>query len=88
MGVPEMNVKQLHKELGILIAQGHGRKPVCVNKATFSHPLEMDGAVILAVRSVSPPRFIVMTDDDGGTRFNKDGTESGSYTVILEGDAT
>lgn len=83
-----MNVNQLHKALGELIAKGHGRKPVCINKSSFHHPLEMDGAVILAVRNVSGPQFIVMTDDDGGTKFNKDGTESGSYTVVLEGDAT
>ena len=81
-----MNVQQLHKALGALIEQGHGRKPVCVNKASFSHPLESDGAVILKVWSISEPRWINMTDDDGGTKFNKDGTESGSYTIVIEGD--
>jgi len=83
-----MNVSQLHKQLGALVAQGHGRKPVCINKASFNHPLEEDGAVILKVQTVTGPRFITMTDDDGGTKFNKDGTESGSYTVVLEGGAT
>lgn len=80
-----MNVNQLHKALGALIEQGHGRKPVCINKRSFHHPLETDGAVILGVKAVTGPSFIVMTDDDGGTKFNKDGTESGSYTVVLEG---
>lgn len=80
-----MNVNQLHKALGKLVAEGHGRKPVCVNKATFHHPLEMDGAVILGLKSVVGPQWIAMTDDDGGTKFNKDGTESGTYTVVLEG---
>jgi hypothetical protein len=80
-----MNVNQLHKALSALVAQGHGRKPVCINKNSFRHPLEEDGAVILGVKAVNGPTFIVMTDDDGGTKFNKDGTESGSYTVILDG---
>ena len=81
-----MNVNQLHKALGALVEKGHGRKPVCINKTSFNHPLESDGAVILNVQAVTGPRFITMTDDDGGTKFNKDGTESGSYTVVLEGD--
>jgi hypothetical protein len=81
-----VNVNQLHKALGALVEKGHGRKPVCINKTSFNHPLESDGAVILNVQAVTGPRFITMTDDDGGTKFNKDGTESGSYTVVLEGD--
>ena len=42
-----MTVARLHKELGKMIAAGHGRKPVAVNVRTFSHPLEDDGAVIV-----------------------------------------
>jgi hypothetical protein len=80
-----VNVSQLHKTLGALIAVGHGRKPVCVNKFSFSHPLEADGAVILDVEAVEGPHFVAMTDDDGGTKWNKDGTESGRMTVILKG---
>lgn len=82
-----MNVQQLHQALGVLVAQGHGRKPVCVNKNTFRHPLEGDGAVILGVKAVKGPEWIQMTDDDGGPKVNADGSESGRYTVILEGDA-
>lgn len=80
-----MNVNQLHKALSKLVAEGHGRKPVCVNKATFHHPLEMDGAVILDLKAIAGPSFVTMTDDDGGTKFNKDGSESGKYIVVLEG---
>lgn len=78
-------VARLHKELGKLIDQGHGRKPVQVNKQSFYHPLEADGAVILDIASVEGPCWICMADDDGGTKFNRDGTEAGKRVVILKG---
>lgn len=80
-------VARLHKELGKLIEQGHGRKPVQVNKQSFRHPLEEDGAVILDIEGIEGPKWITMTDDDGGTKFNRDGTESGKRVVILKGGA-
>lgn len=80
-------VARLHKELGKLIEQGHGRKPVQVNKQSFHHPLEEDGAVILDIESIEGPTWVYMADDDGGTKFNKDGTESGKRVVILKGSA-
>ncbi len=80
-----MTVSRLHKQLTDLIAAGHGRKPVCINKRTFNHRMEEDGAVILPVESVSGPEFIGTTDDDGGMKFNRDGTEAGRYTVVLSG---
>jgi len=78
-------VAALHKRLGELIAAGHGRKPVCVNKDTFRHPLEEDGAVILDIAEVQGPIFVCKTDDDGGTKFNQDGSEAGIRTVVLRG---
>lgn len=80
-----MTVFRLHKQLSELIAAGHGRKPVCINKRTFNHRMEEDGAVILPVESVSGPEFIGTTDDDGGMKFNRDGTDAGRYTVVLSG---
>lgn len=80
-----MTVQALHKKLGDLVTAGHGRKPVCVNKASFYSPLEEDGAVIIAVKSISGPKWIDNISDDGGTKWNQDGTESGRYTVVLEG---
>ena len=29
--------------------------------------------------------FIGTTDDDGGMKFNRDGTDAGRYTVVLSG---
>lgn len=78
-------VARLHKMLGDLIAAGHGRKPVCIDKASFYHPLEQDGATIIDISGVAGPKFICKADDDGGQAFNKDGTEAGRMTVILFG---
>jgi hypothetical protein len=80
-----MTVAALHKRLGELIAAGHGRKPLCVNKPTFYDACESDGAVILEVHGVEGPRWIPTADDDGGTKWNKDGTESGKKIVVLYG---
>lgn len=81
-----MTVTKLHQLLGALIAAGHGRKPVQVNKASFTHPLEQDGAVILDIERVIGPKWIGMADDDGGTKWNKDGTEAGKNVVVIEGE--
>lgn len=80
-----MNVVTLHKRLGALIAAGHGRKPVLINKTSFQHPLESDGVVILPVAKVLGPKWISNSDDDGGTKWNKDGTESGRTVIVLDG---
>lgn len=78
-------VAGLHKQLGKLIAAGHGRKPVAINKDTFSSPMEEDGACIIGVAEVEGPTFVCRCDDDGGTYYNKDGSEAGAFTVILRG---
>lgn len=80
-----MKVHTLHALLGQIIEKGHGHKPVCIDKSTFQHALEEDGAVILDVVCISGPRFIPHTSDDGGTKFCVDGSESGRSTVVLHG---
>jgi hypothetical protein len=82
-----MNLGQLHKALSVLVEQGHSRKPVCINKASFSSRLEEDGAVIIEVASCVGVVFIQNADDDGDLKFNQDGSQSGSYTVVLQGDS-
>lgn len=81
-----MTVNQLRKLLDTLIANGHGRKPVCIDKRTFTNPLEDDGATIMPVERVNGPEFIRKMDEDGGTKLNADGTEAGSRNVILRGN--
>lgn len=79
-----MTVKALHKLLGALIEQGHGRKPVLVNKPTFEHNLEGDGCVMLDVCGIEKS-WVYTVDEDGGTKINQDGSESGRTCVVLYG---
>ena len=80
-----MTVTRLHKALGILIAEGHGRKPVCIDKRSFNHPLEEDGCTILGVGAVELLNMLII-DDDGGPGERKDGTERRMWTAVLYGD--
>lgn len=59
-----MTVAKLHKLLGAMVDEGQGRRPVCVNKASFYHPLESDGVVILDVTEAKA-ELITIADDDG-----------------------
>jgi hypothetical protein len=81
-------VARLHKELGKLIEQGHGRKPAQINKQSFQHILEDDGVVIMNIEAIEGPRWITEADDDGGTKWNRDGSEAGRRVVVLKGGAT
>lgn len=80
-------VARLHRELGKLIEQGHGRKPVQINKQSFQHVLEDDGVVIMDIKAIEGPRWITEADDDGGTKWNRDGSEAGRRVVVLKGGA-
>jgi hypothetical protein len=80
-------VARLHRELGKLIEQGHGRKPVQINKQSFHHVLEDDGVVIMDIEAIEGPRWITEADDDGGTKWNRDGSEAGRRVVVLKGGA-
>lgn len=82
-----MTVATLHKRLGEILARGHGRKPVCINKETFKDNRESDGCVILGVEEIEGPIFIPNCDDDGGYKENADGSESGRMTIVLKGGA-
>lgn len=79
-----MTVGRLHRFLGAMVKAGHARKPVAVNKSTFSHPLEQDGVAVLNVEKAELD-WIPQSDDDGGTKVNKDGTEHGKWNVVLSG---
>jgi len=82
-----MTVQRLYAVLGELIDKGHSRKLVMINKSSFQNPQECDGAVIMGIESVDGPRWIPNADDDSGTKWNKDGSESGRRVVILKGGA-
>ena len=80
----ELTVAGLHAALSMLISDGHARKPVCIDKTTFGHVLECDGAVICPIENVRM-RFAPMIGDDGELALRKDGTEKGKTCVVLEG---
>lgn len=80
-----MTIKALHAQLERLLVLGHGRKRVMIDKSTFSHPLESDGAVILDVMSAGVVSY-PMLDDDGGIRIRKDRSESCHTSLVLRGD--
>lgn len=79
-----MTLNQLHKALGKLIANGHGRRQVFVDKTSFKDNRESDGCTILPLSAVDL-QWVALADDDGGTAFRKDGTERGSTLVVLGG---
>jgi hypothetical protein len=79
-----MTIGKLHKELEELIKAGHRRKPVCVDKQSFYHPLESDGATILDIKEVSM-QWVATLDDDGEFAMNKDGTERGKTVLVISG---
>lgn len=79
-------VKALHKRLGKLIDEGHGRKIVCIDKSSFQHNLETDGCVILEVSGLGV-KWVPTMDGDGGTAYRSDGYEAGRTMLVLAGDA-
>lgn len=79
-----LTVNQLHKITTKLLAEGHGRKPVCVSKNSYSHNCEEDGITILPVEDVML-QAIYLDDGDGGTKVNADGREATRATVVLYG---
>jgi hypothetical protein len=79
-------VNQLKKRIDQLVADGFGRLPVVVSKSTFEHNCEGDGVTILDVTGSGKVR-IPNASDDGGTKWNKDGTESSRLCFMLVGSA-
>lgn len=80
-----MTISKLHQRLGKMIANGAGRRLVCVSKTTFTHPCEGDGCTILDVQDAFL-QMIPQSDGDGGTKINKDGSESMRGCLVLVGE--
>jgi len=79
-----VTVNKLYELLSKLVKEGHGRKPVCIDKCTFTDPRESDGPMILPVCALDL-KWVNDADDDGGIAVNKDGTERGRLTLVLGG---
>lgn len=82
-----MTVNGLLKILNKAVADGHGRRRIHIDKASFSHPLESDGCCILPVCSAGTEHFLI-TGDDGFVDTLADGSERGEVGFVLRGDHT
>lgn len=80
-----MTISKLNKYLTQLIAEGHGRKQVLVDKRSFRHPLEADGCMILPVDEATIETFNI-ADDDGGTKVTTRGVECTQTGLVLYGN--
>ncbi len=77
-----MNINQLHKLLTKAIAEGDGRREVCIDKSKCTHPLESDGCCILPVTSCEIQTHEMM-DGDGGTAFLANGCAKTRTALVL-----
>ncbi len=80
-----MTIGKLQKHLAKLVAEGHGRKQVLIDKSSFRHPLESDGCMILPVEEATILRFNIC-DDDGGTKVTTRGVECTQSGFVLYGN--
>lgn len=78
-----LTIQQLHKQLGQLVEAGHGRQPICVDKASFYHPCEEDGVTILHAHSIELEP-VLLWQDAGTTDPN--GREHYRQALVLRGD--
>jgi hypothetical protein len=81
-----MTINQLQKLLTKLIAQGHGRKAVYVDKGSYRDNRENDGCVILPVYRGAIHTYILF-DDDGGHAYDSKGVERHRTSLVLIGDS-
>lgn len=80
-----MTAGKLHRILGELIKAGHERSAVCIDKETFTHPLESDGCVMLDAYGAKAEYVPVMNDDGGMMHGDKEKHKS---CVVLWGFET
>lgn len=79
-----MTIRQLHHLTGKLTAKGYGRRIVCINKASFNHPLEEDGCCILEVESAEI-NVHDMLDENGGRAELANGLTKQRTALVLSG---
>ena len=81
-----MTINSLHSLLCTLITSGYGRRSVCIDKSSFQDAREGDGVVILNVASADI-EMVPQADEDGGTAFNKNGSEKIQMCLVICGHA-
>ena len=80
-----MTIRRLHKLLGTAIKKGSGNFRLCIDKATFSHPLESYGALVLDVMGFELAAVPVI--DDGGMVTLADGRQKEILSLVFYGNA-
>lgn len=79
-----MTVKNLHAFLTRALKNGHARTRVVVNKASFTHPLEPDGCVLIDAHHVEITRVDLM-NEDGGIAFDCRGQQRSFRALVIDG---
>ena len=81
-----MTLNRLHKLLGELIAQGHGRREVYVDKSSFRDNRESDGVCIMPVCEIDVQTY-ELADDDGGWALDARGCVKTRTSLVIYGDS-
>jgi hypothetical protein len=84
MGIRIATVNQLYDIVHKLVVDGHGRKPVYVDKQSFQDNREADGCVFMPALQGYLHTFPRM-DDDGGIAERKDGSERTITAFLIVG---
>ncbi|MEM1355958.1 MAG: hypothetical protein AAGH88_13875 [Planctomycetota bacterium] len=79
-----MTVYMLHNLLGQMIKKGLARRKIVVDKRSFISLLEEDGHILMNVESCETQTHSMM-EEDGGAKFNADGSERVRTSVVLQG---
>ena len=80
-----MTINALQKLTQKLIAQGHGRSRVSIDKATYANPLEDEGCTIMDVHSADV-EAIYLSDGDGFTETDFKGREKVRLCLVMRGN--
>lgn len=80
----EFTIGRLCKRLEQLVKEGHARKPVVIDKPSFTHNCESDGVTMLPIAGIGIVH-VLQCDGDGGTKIKKDGSESHRQCLVLVG---
>jgi hypothetical protein len=77
-----MTIIKLKNALEKLIAEGHGRKMVCVDKSKVTHPLESDGVCIIPATDAEIQTHEIH-DEDGGLKVLSNGCTATRTALVI-----
>lgn len=77
-----MTIYKLHKLLTKLIADGDGRKKVCVDKSKCNHPCEPEAGIIQITSAEI--KTVEVADDEGGMKVLANGCTATRTMLVIE----